>query len=86
VLAAHQEHDDAFVRDDTFDGDCADNNAAGRCACDPHYIPEHMIDDANAIEDEMARWPEAVVGYADAVAVILAGRTVRPSAHQPTPA
>ncbi|MGI5330924.1 hypothetical protein [Actinomadura nitritigenes] len=45
-----------------------------------------MIDDANAIEDDMARWFEAVVGYAEAIAVVLAGELRGRLLTQPAPA
>ncbi|MFB4304304.1 hypothetical protein [Actinomadura sp. NTSP31] len=42
VLTAHQEYDDAFGRDDTFDCGCAETNPDGRCTCDPAHA-EYLI-------------------------------------------
>lgn len=72
-LVARREYDDAFRNDEDRECFCADDEPDGRCICDPYYIPEHLIGEADRLEEEMSRWPEALAHYADAVAVALAG-------------
>lgn len=65
--AAREAYDDAFGRDP--DGECYCDDV---CTCEPYYIPEYMLDQADELERQMDTWWGALEDFADAVAITLA--------------